>query len=145
MKKIILSTILMFSYQLNAACPNLTGTYQCVDPTGKIYTQVIKQENNPFTYIFIKGEKKHEVKYIVDNKNHDKIIREFQRPLFMQYRGSCINNTYRNEFVIDYKIAMNVRGHSTYRLTEVGFSIHNKVFLPFDNTDSNVESCKKIN
>lgn len=144
MKKTLLTIIFIFiSNNVYAKCPNLTGHFKCVDANGKLFKQSISIKENPFTYIFNREGKK--IEYIVNGKNQKKVLKDHKTPLFMEYRGNCTNNIYRNEFLLDDKMAFTARGYSEYKLSEEGFNIYNKVFLAFDEVRNNVESCKKIN
>jgi hypothetical protein len=143
LKKIVLLSSFI-SLNLMANCPNLTGTYQCLNFQGISYTQTITLENTKEGLVYNFQKKNNSLKFIVNGKQHLNLVDSGGGgTIKMLYRGICKNHTYINEFYFDNKITV-VRGNSEFFLTKEGYAQQNTVIFPDDSTKKSTEECKRL-
>ena len=143
MKKLLILAGSLLSFNLMAHCPNLTGTYTCVNFEGKIYQQTvsIKTIENGISYVF--SNKNNTISWNVDGKQNTNHINSGAQKIKMLYRGTCKNHTYINEFMLDNKVNV-VRGNSEFFLTPDGYVQKNTLIFPNDTQKKSTESCKRV-
>lgn len=143
LKKIIL--LLAFSsFNLMANCPNISGSYTCLNYEGVSYNQDISIEkiNNGIKYIFKNKDSK--ISWNIDGKQHTNNIESFGEKIKILYRGKCSNHTYINEFMLDNKVTV-ARGNSEFYLTKEGYNQKNTIIFNNGTKKTSSEECKKIN
>lgn len=140
-KILILSSIL--SFNLYAKCPNLEGTYQCLNYQGQSYTQdiTISKAKGGIVYTFKKNNEA--LSFIVDGSQHLNEINVAGQKMKMLYRGTCQKHTYINEFYFDDKVSV-ARGNSKFYRTPEGYIQENTVIFTNDSKKTSTEECRKI-
>tara|TARA_B100000073_G_C23737491_1_gene572698 strand:- start:147 stop:578 length:432 start_codon:yes stop_codon:yes gene_type:complete len=143
MKKILLISCLLSSFN-TFACPDIEGTYKCVDPNGKLYEKEIKvSDSKPIKITLISNGKKQEIStdYI---ERREQVVFD-NRELTKVHRATCTSKTFIYEYLITDGLEISIRGSSIIEKNNIGYSQKNKTFLPFDKIEENREDCKKIN
>jgi hypothetical protein len=143
MKKLLIIASTLLSFNLMASCPNLTGTYNCLNYEGKSYIQTIKIRNieNGIEYNF--SNKHSNISWKVNGEQNFNYVNGAGEKIKMLYRGSCNEHTYINEFMLDNKVNV-VRGNSEFFLIEEGYTQKNTVIFPNGSKKTSTEECKRL-
>ena len=143
MKKILLISSLLFSFNA-MSCPDLEGTYKCIDPMGKLYEKEIKiTDDKPVKFIL--SSNGNEQVIITDYTERREKVMYDNRELTKVYRAACTSKTFIYEYLLTDGLEISIRGSTTMEETKIGYKQKNKLFLPFDKTEETREDCKKIN
>ena len=129
MKKILLISCLLSSFN-TFACPDIEGTYKCVDPNGKLYEKEIKvSDSKPIKITLISNGKKQEIStdYI---ERREQVIFD-NRELTKVHRATCTSKTFIYEYLITDGLEISIRGSSIIEKNNIGYSQKNKTFFFF--------------
>ena len=143
MKKILLISCLLSSFN-TFACPDIDGTYKCVNPNGKLYEKEIKVvKEQPIKIIINSNGNKQEI--ITDyTERREKVIFD-NRELTKVHRATCTSKTFIYEYLLTDGLEISIRGSTTIEETKIGYKQKNKLFLPLEKVEETREDCKKIN
>ena len=143
MKKILLISCLSISFN-TFSCPNIEGTYKCVDPMGKLYEKKIEITNDTPIKVILSSNGNQQVIITDYTERREKVMYD-KRELTKVYRAACTSKTFIYEYLLTDGLEISIRGSTTMEETKIGYKQKNKLFLPFDKIEETREDCKKIN
>jgi hypothetical protein len=145
MKKQFYLLFLLFPSFLQAKCPDIHGSFTCVDPNGIIYEQTVDMNNEEPTKYIISEEGKESKTLITDYAERVDYISFDKRKFKRISRTHCAGKSIIYEYFITDEIEISMRGSSKINTTKDGYKQINKLVLPFDKVENSRDDCKKNN